>query len=126
MHTILDERLGIFENKAMKLLISTFFTLLLLGFAGGSYGQSDFEETKRLAEQGDLRAQMELGTLYSRGLGIPENDAEGVKWFWRAAKQGYPNAFYELGVHYGNGRGVPYLLTISSFKRIRSRRSQRQ
>ena len=81
---------------------------MLAGFAGGSYGQSDFEETKRLAEQGDLRAQMELGTLYSRGLGIPENDAEGVKWFWRAAKQGYPNAFYELGVHYGNGRGVPW------------------
>ena len=35
----MDERLGIPENKAMKLLISTFFTLLLLGFAGGSYGQ---------------------------------------------------------------------------------------
>ena len=35
LHTILDERLDIFENKAMKLLISTFFTLLLIGFAGG-------------------------------------------------------------------------------------------
>ena len=35
----MDERLGISENKAMKLLISTFFTLLLIGFAGGSYGQ---------------------------------------------------------------------------------------
>jgi len=35
-----DERLGIPENHAMKLLISTFFTLLLLGFAGGAYGQT--------------------------------------------------------------------------------------
>ena len=35
----MDERLGISENKAMKLLITTFFTLLLIGFAGGSYGQ---------------------------------------------------------------------------------------
>ncbi|MDE0729157.1 MAG: hypothetical protein OSB82_22290, partial [Alphaproteobacteria bacterium] len=30
IHTILDERLGIPENKAIKLLISTFFTLLLI------------------------------------------------------------------------------------------------
>jgi hypothetical protein len=35
----LKERLGIPENKAMKLLIPTFFTLLL-GFAGSSYDQS--------------------------------------------------------------------------------------
>jgi hypothetical protein len=34
----------------MKLIISTFFTLLLIGFAGGSYGQG-FEETKRLSTQ---------------------------------------------------------------------------
>ena len=39
LHTILDERLVISEIKAMKLLISTLFTLLLIGFAGGSYGQ---------------------------------------------------------------------------------------
>ena len=71
----------------MKLLISTFVSLLLIGFAGGAYGQSGFEETKLLAEQGDVSAQMELGTLYSRGLGIPENDAEGVKWFWRASSR---------------------------------------
>jgi hypothetical protein len=35
-----DERLGISENKAMKLLITTFVTLVLIGFAGGSYGQT--------------------------------------------------------------------------------------
>ena len=34
----------------MKLIISTFFTLLLIGSAGGSYGQG-FEETKRLSTQ---------------------------------------------------------------------------
>jgi hypothetical protein len=34
-----DERLGISESKTMKLLISTFFTLLLIGSAGSSYGQ---------------------------------------------------------------------------------------
>jgi hypothetical protein len=55
-----DEKLGLPENKAMKLLISTFFILLLLGFAGGSYGQTDFEVTKLLAEQGEAFAQYNL------------------------------------------------------------------
>jgi len=44
MHTIVDEQLGTPENKA-KLLISTFFTLLLLGLARDSYDKS-FGELK--------------------------------------------------------------------------------
>jgi hypothetical protein len=40
-----DERLGISENKAMKLLISTFFTLLLIGFAGGAYSNPPYSGT---------------------------------------------------------------------------------
>jgi hypothetical protein len=71
-----DESLGNPENKAMKLLISTFFTLLLIGFAGGSYGQPDFEETKLLAEQGNAFAQHNLGLMYADGEGVPENDVE--------------------------------------------------
>ena len=35
----MDERLGISENKAMKLLISTFVTLVLISLAGASYAQ---------------------------------------------------------------------------------------
>ena len=45
IHTIVDERLGISENKAMKLLISTFFTLLLIGFAGGAYSNPPYSGT---------------------------------------------------------------------------------
>jgi len=33
IHTVVDERLGLSENKAMKLLTSTFVSLLLIGFA---------------------------------------------------------------------------------------------
>jgi hypothetical protein len=45
-----DGRLGISENKAMRILISTFFTLLLIGVAGRAYAQfglsepSDYDE----------------------------------------------------------------------------------
>ena len=71
----------------MKLLISAFFTLLLTGLAGSSHGQ-DFEEIKRLAGQGVAEAQNSLGVMYDNGRGVPESDAEAVKWFRLAAEQG--------------------------------------
>ena len=89
----------------MKLLITSFFTRLLR-FAGNSYGQS-FEETKLLAEQGNATAQYSLGFKYANGNGVPENDAEAVKWFRLAAEQGNANAQTNLGVMYANGEGVP-------------------
>jgi hypothetical protein len=63
----------------MKLLISTFVSLLLIGFTGGAYGQPDFEETKRLAEQGYAAAQYNLGIMYERGRGVPQDDAEAAQ-----------------------------------------------
>ena len=53
VHIIADAWLGISENKAMKLLISAFISLLLIGFAGGSYGQT--VETINYAD-GDIYA----------------------------------------------------------------------
>ena len=67
----------------------------------------DFDATKSLAEQGLLRAQFNLGLMYANGEGVPENDAEAVKWFRLAAEQGLAEAQFNLGVMYANGEGVP-------------------
>ena len=48
----------------------------------------DFDDTKVLADQGDVDAQNNLGVMYDNGNGVPENDAEAVKWFRKAANQG--------------------------------------
>ena len=45
--------------------------------------------------------------MYYNGEGIPENDAEAVKWYRKAADQGYAKAQYNLGVMYYSGDGVP-------------------
>jgi len=45
--------------------------------------------------------------MYDNGEGIPENDAEAVKWYRKAADQGYAKAQYNLGVMYYSGDGVP-------------------
>ena len=91
----------------MKPLLNTIFLfLLVIGFSGGVSGQ-DFEETKRLAEQGNASAQSDLGFMYDNGLGVPEDDAEAVRWFRLAAEQGYATAQSSLGVMYFYGDGVP-------------------
>ena len=38
---------------------------------------------------------------------MPENDAEAVKWFRKAADQGFAKAQFNLGAAYYNGDGVP-------------------
>ena len=68
---------------------------------------SEFDETKTLADQGMAAAQYKLGVMYANGEGVPENDAEAVKWYRKAADQGSVNAQFNLGNMYANGRGVP-------------------
>ena len=40
-------------------------------------------------------------------MGVPEDDAEAVKWYRKAAKQGLVIAQFNLGIMYGNGEGIP-------------------
>ena len=62
---------------------------------------------RRHAEQGDAGAQNSLGILYYRGLGVPQDYAEAVKWHRKAADQGDAFAQSILGFLYGDGQGVP-------------------
>ncbi len=83
------------------------------GFAEGyaAYHNGDyetaFEEFLPLAQAGDEVAQFNLGFMYDFGEGIPENDAEAVRWYRRAAEQGHAPAQFGLGVMYDIGEGVP-------------------
>jgi hypothetical protein len=58
------------------------------------------------AEAGDAFAQAMLGAMYAAGRGMPEDDAEAVRWFRMAAEQGSASAQFNLGVRYANGEGV--------------------
>ena len=86
--------------------------MLLAGmyFAGKGVPQNDAEAVKwyRLAaEQGDARAQFNLGVKYAKGEGVPQDDTEAVKWFRLAAQQGDARAQNNLGRMYVRGEGVP-------------------
>ena len=60
-----------------------------------------------LAQQGDARAQYNVGSLYASGQGVLQNYTEAVKWYRLAAQQGNFVAQEALGLMYMFGRGVP-------------------
>jgi predicted HTH domain antitoxin len=62
--------------------------------------------TQKAAEQGDAKAQYNLGIRYTNGIGVAENQEEAVKWYQKAAEWGNVNAQYNLGLHYDSGEGV--------------------
>ncbi len=45
--------------------------------------------------------------MYSNGQGVPQDYAEAVKWYRKAAEQGATEAQNSLGFMYYKGRGVP-------------------
>jgi TPR repeat protein len=66
----------------------------------------NLQATKALAEQGDAKAQFDLGFMYDLGLIVPQDYQEAVKWYRKAAEQGYTEAHFSLSYIYFQGRGV--------------------
>ena len=58
-------------------------------------------------EQGYASAQSNLGVMYANGVGVPEDDAEAVRWYRLAAEQGNAGAQSSPGLSYASGEGVP-------------------
>lgn len=65
------------------------------------------QEVQKLAEAGDTDAQWQMGVRYHDGQGVPQDDAQAVRWFQLAAEQGNVTAQGALGAYYWRGRGVP-------------------
>jgi TPR repeat protein len=60
------------------------------------------------AARGEAEAQNNLGVMYANGRGVPQDYAEAVSWFRKAAEQGH-----------ASGRGVPqdYAEAVSWFRK---------
>jgi hypothetical protein len=76
-----------------------------------AHGRGDYPMAMRLwrplADQGNADAQNNLGVMYARGQGVPQDYAAAASWYQKAADHGHPEAANNLGVMYANGRGVP-------------------
>ena len=72
----------------------------------GDYATA-LREWRPLAEQGDARAQHNLGVMYSKGRGVTQDYAKALKWYRMAANQGRALAQDSLGQIFRTGLGVP-------------------
>lgn len=59
------------------------------------------------AKAGDAGAQYDLGVVFARGDGVPQDYAKAAGWFREAAITGNVAAQYNLGVLYEHGLGLP-------------------
>jgi TPR repeat protein len=105
----------------MKKLLTALVVIVSLGTAG-SVCAADFAKGLRaaqsgdfatalrewtvLAEQGDAKAQYNLGVMYRRGQGVVQDYKEAVKWYRKSAEQGDADAQSNLGAMYSKGKGV--------------------
>ena len=68
---------------------------------------ADFAEWMKEADQGDALAQYNIGVVYGKGLGVPLDYKEAIRWYRAAAEQGHAFAQNNLGSMYDEGKGVP-------------------
>ena len=107
-----------------RLLIVSLFILLASSacedsradkaYVRGNYGKT-VKELQFLADNGEPRAQYDLGLMYDRGDGVAQSDANAKHWYERAAEQGEPRAQYNLGLMYLNGQGIPQDVVMAHY-----------
>ena len=71
----------------------------------------DIEELKKKADAGDAEARCELGVLYEKGHGVPQDYYKAKTLYSLAAQQGNMRAAYHLGLMNEYGRGMKNCLT---------------
>ena len=89
------------------LLLATAATMLVSATAtSGAQQLVELGELEELASAGDKHAQLDLGSRYTHGQGVRQDDNEAVWWYKLAADQGLAEAQSQLGWCYEHGRGV--------------------
>jgi hypothetical protein len=86
-------------------VVAVLTTLVLCVFVQAQTPEIDALRAR--AEAGVAEDQYIIGHDYSIGFGVPQDDAEAVRWFRLAADQGHADAQFQLWIMYAIGQGVP-------------------
>jgi uncharacterized protein len=105
------------KQRIRALFVSSVLALSLFGAAVAgedgvaAYQRGDYATAMRLfrplADSGNARAQYNVGLMYAKGQGVPQDHAQAAAWFHKSADQGYADAQSNLGFMYEYGHGVP-------------------
>jgi len=106
------------KSMSMQKILSLFlFLFSLIGvssadFSDGldAYNAGDHEaalqEWLAVAEEGDVRAQYNVGWMNAYGIGTLKDYEEAINWYRKSADQGFVHAQFNLGNMYLRGDGV--------------------
>lgn len=73
-------------------------SLYLMGWQGHEQNNEQAAEwMKKAAEQGVVEAQVVMGAMYDRGLGVPNDRNAATQWYEKAAAQGHGTSLAILG-----------------------------
>lgn len=86
---------------------NTYLAVFLIATIAGPFGGRRFRDLKKVTDQGHAMVQRNLGGMYSKGQGVPQDYTKAVKWARKAADQGDDKAQVNLGLMYSKGQGVP-------------------
>jgi len=75
-------------------------------FMGAKYLPQDISNFLKKANSGDALAQLMVGKMYSKGLGVTKNLGEAVNWYIKASLNNNSDAQYLLAQAYYFGAGV--------------------
>ncbi len=64
-------------------------------------------DLKALAAKNNVEAQVYLGDLYMKGVGVYQNYSMAWNWYERAAEKNHAGAQFKLAMMYRDGRGAP-------------------
>jgi hypothetical protein len=78
----------------------------------GNY-ETAYTEFSKLAEDGDTRAMITIGSWYYNGKGFEQNYQKAMEWYLKAYEKGNSDAMNNIGVMYRDALGVTQDLEIS-------------
>lgn len=85
---VILSHLLIFCLMIMKNIIGFVITSVLsLHLYAGEPDYNTLEQLTKMANEGSVYAQVELGSLYSMGFEVPKNNKEALKWYTKAAEK---------------------------------------
>lgn len=91
----------------MKRFILMMALVLSVGFANAQNETQadkqvvDIEQIREKANQGDAKAQAQMGSFYSKGInGVPKDEEQSLFWYKKAAESGHPGAAMTVAMVY--------------------------
>lgn len=112
------------KSESYKIIASLLLAICLFACeradfesAHRAYQDGDYATAKKqlkiLAQEGDKKAQNNLGYMYLNGVGVDKNHEKALLWYRKAAKQGVAEAQHSLGFMYSEGLGTDPVYAIA-------------